>query len=72
MSMSPALAVKSAKRPLDAAASAPEAGRIDVFAHPMIPVFTGIAITVLVAGAVGYGRSAGPVSYTHLTLPTKA
>ena len=59
MSMSPALAVKSAKRPLDAAVSVPETGRIDVFAHPMIPVFTGIAITILVAAAVGYARSAG-------------
>ena len=59
MSMSPALDVKAETRPGGAPVAAAEAGRIDLFAHPMLPVFTGIAVAVLVTLAVGYARTSG-------------
>ena len=59
MTMSPALDVKSKVRPPGAPAVALEAGRIDLFAHPMVPVATGMAVAVLVALAVGYARTSG-------------
>ena len=59
MSMSPALDVKAETRPGGAPVAAAEAGRIDLFAHPMLPVFTGIAVAVLVTAAVGYARTSG-------------
>ncbi|URI16375.1 hypothetical protein [Brevundimonas albigilva] len=59
MTMSPALDVKSEVRPQGAPAVALEAGRIDLFAHPMVPVVTALAVAILVALAVGYARTSG-------------
>lgn len=61
MTMSPALDVKTEIRSRSGPGAAPEVGRTDLFAHPMIPVATGVAMTILVALAVGYARTSGLV-----------
>ncbi|NBB66120.1 histidine kinase [Pseudomonas sp. ODNR1LW] len=65
MIMSRALDIDVAKRPLrrSTSAVAPVDHRGgEVFAHPLVPVLTGVVVAALVALAIGHARSAGLIA----------
>jgi signal transduction histidine kinase len=55
-------AARPAPKPAPAVARPGESAGSDLFAHPLVPVMTGVAVAVLVALAVGYARTSGLVA----------
>jgi len=65
MTMSRVLDIDNAKpavRPVPVSMRPSETSGSDLFAHPLVPVATGVVVAVLVALAVGYARTSGLVA----------